>query len=135
MFSSIFYCGNACALARSPPHSCWCHTVKRRKQRHTRSLQRRLVSDLSSATGWKRVWPGESGALRRAGESSFQGGGLSCDGVKGLGYSDEAIYIGHREGKDIRPIKSCLRVHRTCVGAGGSLSLVVREVKNGVKVR
>lgn len=42
------------------------------------------------------------------------------------------MYIGHREGKNIRPRKSWLRVHRTCVGAGGSLSLVVREVQNGV---
>lgn len=106
-------------------------------QTETRQEPGTCVSSVTShsATGWKRVRPGEAEALRRAGESSLQGGSLSCDGIKRLGYSDEAMYIGHREGKNIRPIKSWLRMHRTCVGAGGSLSLVVGEVQNRIKVR
>ena len=33
--------------------------------------------------------------------------------------SDEALNVGHREGKSTRLMKSWLRTHRTCAGGGG----------------
>ena len=33
--------------------------------------------------------------------------------------SDEALNVGHREGKSTRLMKSWLRTHRPCAGGGG----------------